>query len=109
MPVTFEKFIEGDVVYALQGYYGNESGSLSVDRLYGLSVIKGTVQFYYKDNDTFYYVMIKDSNGEYIKVPYRLVEHRYEALKGTINIYIECTVNELKRDIEECEKFLKTI
>ena len=53
MPVSFQKFIEGDVVYALAGSFASESGRLDVDDLYDLSVVKGTVKFYYKDDDTF--------------------------------------------------------
>lgn len=109
MPVTFEKFTEGDVVYALLGSFANESGRIDVEDLYDLSVVKGTVKFDYKDDDTFWYVMIQISDEEYIRVPYRWVEHSLDTLKDNVNNAIEKTVNKLKNDIEKCKNFLKTI
>lgn len=109
MPVSFEKFIEGDVVYALAGSFASESVRLDVEDLYDLSVVKGTVKFYYKDVDTFWYVMIQTSDEKCIRVPYRWVEHNLDTLKEDVNKAIERTVNELKDEIEKCKNFLKTI
>jgi hypothetical protein len=96
MPVTFEKFTEGDVVYALSGSFANESCRLDVEDLYDLSVVKGTVKFDYEDNDTFWYVMIQISDEEYIRVPCIWVEHSLDTLKENVNNAIEKTVNKLK-------------
>lgn len=105
IPETFEKFIEGDEVYALSGSFGNESGNLNAKWLHNLKVVKGTVVLYYKDNNTFYYVIIKDSNGNCIRVPYRWVEYSFYTLKSDIDRAIKGTVNELKNDIERLEGF----
>lgn len=82
-----------DVVYALSGSFESESDRIDVEDLYDLSVVKGTVKFDYKDDDTFWYVMIQISDEEYIRVPYRWVEH---TLKDNVNNAIEKTVNKLK-------------